>query len=562
MLMMASLQQKQHRALSGFRFIQARRSSLCYLFVFSVMILAISILLPERAYAQDVTETGSGAPVITPSMLREQFGDEPEDDLFDFEEDDPLLLDEPEEDQQRLDTLRDTSIQPVSPTPADSTATDMPDVPSPEDAVTEATDIAPQAPRAVPSVPSPPEDSDTTPTQPEVDIPDIPVTADTPVVAPDDTPSAPTETTRIVAPTVIPAMPDADQAYVPPLSHTSQTEAPPPDTSATVQSSMDDDALMDLFMITPADESLTTSMPDQAPHVPSSLNPSPSPAEPDQPSAPVTGRMADAPTELYIDRSGSHPFLSPATLDILQQLPSGLSSIDEEDQQKGPIAIQRGESTEGMFPIEGYQDDSPVGMSISVSDDDKSIETLLDQAYEALIFGQTESAIHIYKNVLLREPEHQLALFGLATSYQRTRQFTQARLVYNRLFSLYPDYPEALNNFLALVAEEAPDEALAEMERLEKRNPHFSPIPAQMGMVHLQVGHFDLAARKLARAVSLSPENLSYRYNLAIAMDKLGDKKEAGRLYKQIIDAVNTGMPPPAPIEAIQERLTFLRANR
>jgi tetratricopeptide (TPR) repeat protein len=113
-----------------------------------------------------------------------------------------------------------------------------------------------------------------------------------------------------------------------------------------------------------------------------------------------------------------------------------------------------------------------------------------------------------------------------------------------------------------LVADEAPQAALDQLEKLENRNPDFSPIPAQMAVIYQKQGNMDKASEKMFRAVSLAPENLTYRYNLAILMDKQRNYEEAAKLYQQIIEAYQRGEVIPGNPLKIQERLTFIRSNR
>ncbi len=137
-----------------------------------------------------------------------------------------------------------------------------------------------------------------------------------------------------------------------------------------------------------------------------------------------------------------------------------------------------------------------------------------------------------------------------------------ARPLYGKLLALDPNNRDALNNFLVLLADEAPQEALAQLEKLETKNPGFSPIPAQMAVIYQKLGDSDKASEKMFRAISLAPENLTYRYNLAIMLDRQHKYDEAAKLYRQIIEANQRGDTTPGDITKIEERLTFIASNR
>jgi Tfp pilus assembly protein PilF len=189
-------------------------------------------------------------------------------------------------------------------------------------------------------------------------------------------------------------------------------------------------------------------------------------------------------------------------------------------------------------------------------------DTLLDMAYRALVAGQIEAATSYYKQVLESEPKNRYALFGLATIYHKNSQENQARDLYTRLLQQNPHDRQALNNFLVLVGEEAPESAIVELKRLEAVTPAFSPIPAQIGMVYAKMGDYPKAVRYLNKALLLSPENVTYRYNLAILLDRSGQYAEAISLYKELIEESNSGAILPTSTQYIRDRLTFLGTQK
>lgn len=202
------------------------------------------------------------------------------------------------------------------------------------------------------------------------------------------------------------------------------------------------------------------------------------------------------------------------------------------------------------------------GLSVENKVQKMNIDSELEKAYEALNSGQSDAAIGIYKSILENSPNNTQALFGLATLYHRARQIEKARPLYSKLLTVDPKNRDGFNNFLVLLADDAPDEALSELERLESKNPGFSTIPAQIAIVYEKMGNPEKAIDKMLRAVNLAPENLTYRYNLAVMLDKQKNYDEAQRLYKQLLEASSRGEKIPGNIESIQQRLTFLSSNR
>lgn len=201
-------------------------------------------------------------------------------------------------------------------------------------------------------------------------------------------------------------------------------------------------------------------------------------------------------------------------------------------------------------------------MAVSSTVKEADSETLLDQAYNALLNGQQEAATTLYKQVLARDKNNNAALFGLATIYQRNKNDAQARAIYTSLLSRDPSNQDALNNFLMLVAEESPEGALVELKKLEALNPDFSPLSAQIGMIYARLGKPQKAIRSLNKALAMSPENQSYRYNLAVIYDQLGAKEQAISLYKELLTASFNGVVLPGSTEDIRERIIFLSGEK
>ncbi|MBV8938955.1 MAG: tetratricopeptide repeat protein, partial [Alphaproteobacteria bacterium] len=206
--------------------------------------------------------------------------------------------------------------------------------------------------------------------------------------------------------------------------------------------------------------------------------------------------------------------------------------------------------------------DTQAGLHVTVSKPALDANYELQRAYNALMSGNSDAAIGIYQEVLESDPHNEQALFGLATTYHRAGQLEKARPLYMRLLKINPGHREGLNNFLALAADEAPEEALNELQNLQKRSPDFSPIPAQMAVIYQKMNRLDEAIQYMSRAASLAPENMTYRYNLAILFDKAHHYPEAAALYRQVLDAGLRGETVPGDLTSIQQRLTFISSNR
>lgn len=261
---------------------------------------------------------------------------------------------------------------------------------------------------------------------------------------------------------------------------------------------------------------------------------------------------------------GKEQQLSEKTKEMLKKIRADFPALRPKQlRPKHNVKIEREKDINTRFTsdedFKSFKSDA--GMEITVKKKDNQMGKLMQQAYDALMTGQTESATSIYKQILDKEPKNKHAKFGLAATYQKAGQQEQAREIYGELLKKDPKNREALNNYLVLVAEEAPTDALTELENLEKFHPEFSPIPAQLGLLYMKNKNYQEAFRALTRATILDPDNLLYRYNLAILMDKTENYREAIKLYRQIIDAGLNGITVPETPKKLQERINHITSK-
>jgi len=257
--------------------------------------------------------------------------------------------------------------------------------------------------------------------------------------------------------------------------------------------------------------------------------------------------------------------LAPETEAILDALPEDIIGKVRKD-TPGDFSVDRMDPSVNLPDLTDTKtvaasSESP-GMKVVMKQRPVDVNYELEKAYVALTAGNTEEAIATYKNIVEIAPKNEQALFGLATTYHRIGMLDEARPIYGKLLKINPRNKDAINNFLVLVGEEAPERALEHMKHLEAENPEFAPIPAQMALLYSRLGDMPSSIKSMQRAVNISPENLVYKYNLAILYDKAGKPVEASMLYQQLLEARYRGEVLPADADEIQQRLTFLLSNK
>lgn len=275
----------------------------------------------------------------------------------------------------------------------------------------------------------------------------------------------------------------------------------------------------------------------------------------DVPLLPIAANATPAPLPDPLEDIVPPAALSEESRRIISKTPSGIDTRKTVVRSPEPVVIKRTDPNAGLTPKLDVRTHEAMGLKIEIRRPDVNIQSYLEQGYENLIAGREAVAAGYYQEALNAEPKNEMALFGLATTYQRMGRLAEARELYGKLLAVNPTHREGLNNFMALISREAPQEAIEELEKLETENPDFSPIPAQLGIVYNKIDNPRMAARKLARALNLSPDNLSYKYNLAITLDRLGQVEQASDLYLELIEAYNNGAVLPGNVEDLRNRV-------
>lgn len=277
-------------------------------------------------------------------------------------------------------------------------------------------------------------------------------------------------------------------------------------------------------------------------------------AAPIVPELPVQMAENAAPEEVY------QPKLSNESKALLQRLPSGVGSpLPEPAGEPFEVKHINSSSLEAEDEIEGRK---AKGMKMQIARPNVDVARYLEEAYQAQLKEDLGTAMDRYQAVADAQPNNVEAKFGLATTYHRMGELVMARNLYAEIIQIQPNYVEALNNLLVLISQESPDEAMDELKKLERKNPQFSPIPAQMAAIYARNEDFGSAIESIQRAIILDPDNLAYRYNAAVLMDRAGRSEEAIELYVLLKRSHERGQVVPADMAGIQERLTFLLSNR
>lgn len=221
------------------------------------------------------------------------------------------------------------------------------------------------------------------------------------------------------------------------------------------------------------------------------------------------------------------------------------------------------ESLSGLRPpinIDRTGDTANIGKRspVEISDDTEIVREKYESAAIMLQRDQPEEALLIYNQLLRNNPRDRISLLGRAAALQKLGRNLMAVSAYEDVLSAFPGDEWALVNLLGLVSAQEPGRALAQLERLQRLNPTAALLPAQIGMIQMAQGNFEMAARSLEKATSLDPENAKYVFNLAVLYDKWGQSQSALRYYRRCLEMALHNPDGQIPMETVRQRMAFL----
>jgi len=156
----------------------------------------------------------------------------------------------------------------------------------------------------------------------------------------------------------------------------------------------------------------------------------------------------------------------------------------------------------------------------------------LHRAWQALANEDPRQALALYRQLLAVRPDWAAARLGEATALARIGLHEEARGTLTALLDADPDNPPARANLLLLRAMSGEPIAEHEVRDVLETLPS-ADLYALLGHVHGQGARWDLAREAFATAHQLQPDRADHAFNLAVALERLGEPREALALYRR-----------------------------
>ncbi|MGA8595917.1 MAG: tetratricopeptide repeat protein [Bryobacteraceae bacterium] len=171
-----------------------------------------------------------------------------------------------------------------------------------------------------------------------------------------------------------------------------------------------------------------------------------------------------------------------------------------------------------------------------------SVEAWMRLGTMERILNQNDAALASFDKAITAAPGNADAYLNRAMLLEVMGEKDRAREAYGQTLGVDPNNIIALNNLAFLTADNGQnlDQAMTYAERAKKRLPNNPNVCDTLGYVYYRKNLLDDAIHELESAVGGDPQNASYRFHLAMALLKRGDKAGAKREAESALRTANT----------------------
>ena len=186
---------------------------------------------------------------------------------------------------------------------------------------------------------------------------------------------------------------------------------------------------------------------------------------------------------------------------------------------------------------------------------DEPIDPLLNNAYLAYRSGKLEQAQQLYREALRLDSNNADALLGLAAIAQRRGADSMAAHYYAQVMALDPRNAVANAGMSALTTD---DNRESRLKTLLNEQQNSSSLHFALGNYYAGQARWSEAQQAYFNAYKLEPDNAELAFNLAVSLERLGQKKSAAKYYQRALqlDSGNNANFDHANISQRIEELT------
>lgn len=195
---------------------------------------------------------------------------------------------------------------------------------------------------------------------------------------------------------------------------------------------------------------------------------------------------------------------------------------------------------------------------VQASSGPSELARTLQAGYSALRAGNLDAAAHAYARALELAPGNRDALLGMAGVAERRGNVDRAVSFYRRVLRDHPHDEYARAALAGLDGAQQPRRSETELKNLLRERPDSPALHFALGNVYAAESRWSEAQRAWFEAHRAEPGNPDYAYNLAVALDHLGQFDAARDYYRKAL-AASDGGEAGFPVAAVRRRLEQLQ---
>ncbi len=255
---------------------------------------------------------------------------------------------------------------------------------------------------------------------------------------------------------------------------------------------------------------------------------------------PVT--VAQAPVAPPATGSNPAPAAVPQAVPLTSLLLPPPQTGDKENPTAPPAAAAPAAAAAASVPAAPVPAPAPIvssaprdNIKIVAGSTAPTINPVLSEAYTALTSGNLESSQRLYNQLLKSDPRNTEALLGLAAIATQQGDRDTANKHYIKVLELDPRNAFAQAGMIGMLGRADPQSAETRVKQLISRDPSEAYLYFTLGNTYVDQNRWPDAQQAFYQAHHLQPDNPDYAYNLAVALEHIGQSKAALDFYRRAV---------------------------
>lgn len=251
------------------------------------------------------------------------------------------------------------------------------------------------------------------------------------------------------------------------------------------------------------------------------------------------------------------PDADPSAADIDPGLPSANDALSNDptngDRDIAVAADQTETTTEQIrrapsAPQIGLR---PGRLRIGRSNTTAALEPKVNAAYAAYVAGDFDTAKQRYESILAERSEQRDALLGLAALKLRDSDRAGAHKLYRQVLKRDPNNPTALAATLSIEGGQGDEVTASRLKLMLDEGVDSGFIYFSLGNLYARNNRWSDAQQAYFEALKNYPNNPDYNYNLAVSLDRIGQRRAALKYYEAAINLTDAHQASFDPANAI-----------